>query len=334
MANPTVNDIAQRLNISPSTVSRVLNGSPLVKDETRERIERTAVEMGYRKRTIRRHGPRAILDIALFIPRSPDVYHRLFYDPAELVAGLTEGFGEVRTKISVNVNRPHPELFTSKKSGNIDACVFGFTTPTDDVASHLRGRDIPAVLLNRESRRDNFVSADHLTGMRGLLQRAQKADREIRPHYISFTPARPVARSREHAFLEACRLEGIPCDEGDITRIDSVHHITRSFVGEVRQRANTIFCFNDFVAVYLYQMALVVGLSVPDDIAVAGYDDSPVRQLTPQKIDTVTLSPYDLGAEAGKWLRAVVIDRSTDPLHLLLPGRVVAGDTLVPATRR
>jgi LacI family transcriptional regulator len=327
--NPTVNDIADRLNISPSTVSRVLTGSPLVKDETRRLIEETAAEMGYRKRRIRRHGPRSILVIALFIPRSSNVYHRLFYDPAELLAGLTEGFGDVRTQISVSVNQPNPELFTSKKSGNIDACVFGFTTPTNDVAQLLKERDIPAVLLNRESSRDNFVSADHLAGLRSLLQRAASGGKRVRPCYISFTPARAVAQRREAAFLEGCAAEQIDCDATDIFRIDSVHQIDQTFLEQLSHRYNTVFCFNDFVAVYFYQVAIISGFQIPRDLAIAGYDDSPVRQLTPQKIDSVSLSPYRLGNEAGKWLHRVIIDRCTQPLQLLLPGDLVPGDTLV-----
>jgi DNA-binding LacI/PurR family transcriptional regulator len=75
---PTVSDIARHLDLSPSTVSRVLTGSQLVKEETRRRIEAAADELGYTRRRIRRHGARSILTIALFIPRSSDVYHRLF----------------------------------------------------------------------------------------------------------------------------------------------------------------------------------------------------------------------------------------------------------------
>jgi LacI family transcriptional regulator len=332
MQKPTVKDIAHHLQISPSTVSRVLNGSPLVKEETRERIEAAAVELGYRKRTIRRHGPRSILMLALFLPRSADVYHRLFYDPAELLAGLDEGFGDVRTQILVSVNQPNPELFLSKKSGNIDGCVFGFTTPSEDVRQILRERAIPSVLLNRESRSMNYVSADHLSGMRRLLRRAESFRSGVRPCYISFTPAEPVATQRQKAFLEACCAEDIGCGTADIFRIDSVDRIDSAFVAKIRERYNTVICFNDFVAVYLYQVLLLEGVLVPQEIGIAGYDDSPVRQLTPQKIDTVTLSPYHLGTVAGGWLHDVVIERSTESLQLRVPGDIVPGSTLGPIT--
>lgn len=327
--NLTVREIAGRLGISPSTVSRVLNGSQLVREETRATVERTAREMGYRKRTIRRHAPRSVLVIALFLPRPVAGYHRLFYDPADLLAGLTGGFGEIRTQIPVIVNQPNPDLFTSKKCGNIDACVFGFTTPTPDVKAVLRERAIPFVLLNREPRDGSFVAIDHLTGMRGLLQRVGRYRPVVRPCYISFTPARPVAVLREASFLDACNLDGIKADENDIYRVDAIDEIDADMLHRLVERYNTVLCFNDVVAVYLYQVALLEGMRIPQDLSLAGYDNSSIRSLTPQKIDSVSFSPYDLGYNASEWLRRVIIDRSSESLQIRLRGEVIPGETLI-----
>lgn len=331
---PTVRDIADELNVSPSTVSRGLNGSPLVGEDTKARIEEAAADMGYRRRRIRRHAPRSILVVALFLPRSREVHHRLFYDPAELLAGITEGFGDLRIQISVSVNQPKPELLNSKKSGSIDACIFGFTTPGNTVETLLRKRGVPTVLLNRESPQGNFVSTDHSAGMRGLLKRAGGEAGGFAPCFISFNPARPVALLREEAFLGACGEMGIPASEADIIRIDSIDRIDPRLIRDIARRKDALFCFNDFVAVYAYQTALLAGLSIPEDLALAGYDDSPIRRLTPQKIDTVSLSPYRLGFEAAVWLRSVIIDRSEDPLRRLIPGGLVPGETLRRKSRR
>ncbi len=332
MRKPTVSDIAHHLNLSPSTVSRVLNGSQLVRDATRMRIEAAAAELGYEKRTIRRHAPRSILVVALFLPRSSHVYHRLFYDPADLLAGLTDGFGSVRVHIVVSVNRPKPELFSSKKSGNIDACVFGFTRPTDDVRALLEERGIPWVLLNRTDERSNYVATDHRSGMRLLLERVTKyrGDR-LRPAYVNFNPAQPIADEREEAFRHACDRAGIAPDDVRILRTDTIEEITVDLLRSTMERCNTVFCFNDFVAVYLYQVALVAGISIPEQLSLAGYDDSPVRCLTPQKVDTVSLSPYRLGSVAGGWLRRHIIERDNEPLQTLIPGDLIPGETLIPS---
>ena len=183
-------------------------------------------------------------------------------------------------------------------------------------------------LLDRESPKGNFVSTDHSAGMRGLLKRAGGEAGGFALCFISFNPARPVALLREEAFLGACGEMGIPASKSDIIRIDSIDEITRRRIRDIAYRYDALFCFNDFVAVYAYQTALLAGLSIPADLALAGYDDSPIRQLTPQKIDTVSLSPYRLGFEAAGWLRSVIIDRSEDPLRRLIPGELVPGETL------
>ena len=64
----TVYDIAKKLDISPSTVSRVLNNSNLISNERARQIHKIAEEMGYRPRAIKKQVNRAILNIHLFLP--------------------------------------------------------------------------------------------------------------------------------------------------------------------------------------------------------------------------------------------------------------------------
>jgi len=331
MNGPTVSDIAKQLGISASTVSRVLSGSVLVNDETRLKIEKVAMEMGYKKKQSKRHGPRTILTLGLFLPHTPHVYHQLFYDPADLLAGLTEGFGELRTQIMVHVNHPEPEAFRSKKSGNLDAVVFGFTLPSEGVVQTLRDRGIPWILLNREAPDQSFISTDHLPGMKHLFERVVdwRGRANLKPAYLSFTPAYQISPLREQAFLDACKTYSIPTGPQDIFKVTSVEEITPQFLQNLAKNYNALFCFNDFVAVYTYQSALLGGLTIPNDLSIAGYDNSPIRCLTPQKIDTVRLSAFQLGFEAGKWLGQSVINRTNEVYQTYLPGELIPGETLV-----
>ncbi len=154
----TVYDIADRLGISPSTVSRVFNDSILVSSETRDRTLRIAEEMGYRKRRIRRQQTRTILNVALVIPHYARTSIHLFYDPAELVDGLETGLGEVRSKIMVTLSGSSGGMFDHKKLGDLDGCVFAFTLPDAALRAELLRRNVPWVVLNRISREFNFVA--------------------------------------------------------------------------------------------------------------------------------------------------------------------------------
>ena len=326
---PTVRDIADQLDLSTSTVSRALNGSRLASEATRELILETADALGYEKRATRRHGKRRILIVALFLPHSQVPYRHLFYDPAELIAGIEAGFAEVRVHVVTSIDEQHPEIFGHKKLGDIDGVVFGFTTPKRHVARQLEAQGTPSVLLNRVSNRLNYVSCDNQAGMRALLGRALECREALRPCHISYSPAQPVARYREDAFLEACKYHDIAAGKEDVFRVQSLEEIDRSLIRTIRERGyNAVICFNDFVAVYFYQIALANQIKIPEEMSLSGYDNSPVRELTPQKIDTVDLSPFDLGREAALWLKDVIINRESGGIQKMIIGEFIPGETL------
>lgn len=326
---PTVRDIADHLDVSTSTVSRALNGSRLANEATRALIIETAEAMGYEKRVTRRHGKRRILIVALFLPHSNVPYRHLFYDPAELIAGIEAGFTDVKVHVVTSIDEQEPEILGHKKLGDIDGVVFGFTTPNRRLSRQLEAQGIPAVLLNRVSRELNYVSCDNQAGMRTLLAKAMECRISLRPCHISYSPAEPVARYRELAFLEACSSYELPVGAEDVFRVESLEEIDRSLIQTIRERGyNAVICFNDFVAVYFYQVALAHHIEIPEEISLSGFDNSPVRELTPQKIDTIDLSPFDLGREAGLWLKDVIINRESGGLQKMITGEFIPGETL------
>jgi LacI family transcriptional regulator len=325
----TVYDIAERLNISPSTVSRVLNNSALISEEKRRLILATAEEMGYEKRTIRRHGGRAILNIALFLPYATLTYRHLFYDPAELIAGIEEGFGAVRGHIVTSLNTEGNMLFSHKKYGDIDGCIFGFTEPDARLWEEITRRGIPSVLLNRIDSERNYITCNNSLGMETLLERVLRCRGEARPAYLSFLPATPVNGYREEGFRAACRAHEIVCDESAVWRISRLEEIDAALVRSIVEAGHdTVMCFNDFVAVTFLNAAFVAGFSVPGDFALTGFDNSPVRQLSVRKVDSINLSTYRLGRMAGGWLKRRIIDRSDEEISMSIEGELVEGDTV------
>ena len=325
----TVYDIAERLEISPSTVSRVLNKSALIGSEKQELILRTAAEMGYEKRNIRRHGARSILNIALFLPYASMAYQHLFYDAAELIASIERGFAEVRINIVTSLNVEDSIVFTQKKLGDIDGCIFGFTEPDARLAAAISERDIPSVVLNRIEAEQDYVTCDNHLGMKRLLEHLMACRSDVRPCYIGFTPAVPVTTYREEGFRSACASLEHPCQTDGVRRIDTLKEIDEHFVRSiVADGYNSVMCFNDFVAVYFFQAALAAGLRIPEDLALTGFDNSPVRQLSVKQIDTINLSTQRLGEEAGRWLRRRIIDRTTERLSLSVEGELIEGDTV------
>lgn len=325
----TVYDIAVRANVSASTVSRALNNSNLVGPEVRERVNRVAEELGYRKRRIRRHRGRAILNIALFLPYGNNNYLHLFYDAAELIHAIDSGFDDVRANIIAVTDGPEVQLFENKKIAEIDACIFAFTSPGEDLLRKIEARDIPVVLLNRIDPAHNYVVSDHAAGMALLLDELITHLPVLRPCYLGFPLIPQVSELRKNGLTRAAAERGVSFSAADTMDLTSIDEITPTLIHNLLNKGyNAILCFNDMFAVYTYQCALGMGLRVPEDFALTGFDNSPVRDLVSKPIVSVDLDVPGMGFQSGRWLRDVIIEKRDSSLHLHIPGHLIPGTTI------
>lgn len=326
----TVYSIARELGLSPSTVSRVLNNSSLISDSKRALILSTAERLNYRKRHIKRQGLRAIITIRLFLPAAKYSYIHLFYDVADLIAGVNAGFGETKINIITSINDGDPSLFDSKKLGDIDGCIFAFTVPSVELEARLEEREIPFVLLNRESPENNYVMVDGFGGMTKLVDALwKKRGQALRPCYIGFSPLSGVSKRREDGFVAACLAKSILVDNDNIYTIETIAELTGTVLADIASKGyNALVCFNDMVAISVYQAALHRSISIPADFSLTGFDNSPILELMDQRIDTIEFSLRKLGREAGSWLRSRTIERKDQSLQKSLEGDYIPGETI------
>jgi LacI family transcriptional regulator len=326
----TVYSIAKELGISPSTVSRVLNNSSLISDTKRALILSTAERLNYQKRHIKRQGLRAIITIRLFLPAAKYSYIHLFYDVADLIDGVNSGFGETKINIITSINDGDLSLFDSKKLGDIDGCIFAFTVPSAELEGRLKERDIPFVLLNRESPENNYVMVDGFGGMGKLVDALySKRGKALKPCYIGFAPLPGVSKRREDGFVAACRTKSIPVGSDDLYVIETIAELTDTVLAEIARKGyNALVCFNDLVAISVYQTASHRCISIPADFSLTGFDNSPILDLMDQRIDTIEFSLQRLGREAGAWLRCRTIERGTQTLQKNLEGEYIPGETI------
>lgn len=324
----TIYDIASRLNISPGTVSRVLNNSSLIGSEKRNMVLKAAEEMGYKKRKIKKQSSRSILNIKLFLPVAKYSYIHLFYDVAELILGIQKGFNDVKVNIITRINDGDNSVFQNKKLGDIDACIFAFSTPGMELISILKDRGIPYLLLNRIDINENYIAYDSGVGMQRLFKELVKKRRNLKPCYIGFS-AITVSREREQGVIEACRECGIDFSENDIFRTSQINEISTHVMKEIIDGGyNSVLCFNDVFAVYFYHEAVKRNLRIPESFSLTGFDNSPVLDLLPIRIDTIDLSISRLGFEAGNYFRKRIVDRESSGIQLKIVGTYQKGETI------
>jgi len=320
----TIYDIAREAGTSTSTVSRVLNRSALVNGETSRHILAVATRLGYAPRRIRRHASRAILHIVVFLPHAERPQSHLFYDAAALFSGIQAGFGSTRAHLIVSLNDSIDPLI-AKKLGDIDGCIFAFASPSSELRAVLSERRTPTVLVNRMDAQFSCVTNDAAAGMSALLSAVHLRRPDDRICFISVEDARPVADYRVDAIESS--------DTGPVAPVvrwfPTVTRITPGAVASLYEDGFRVFmCVNDFVAAAVYDRLTQLGIRVPADVGVTGYDAAPVRELFSRPMATVDLSVAELGRQAADLLRGLIVERDGARIERSIVGPVLAGETL------
>lgn len=154
---------------------------------------------------------------------------------------------------------------------------------------------------------------------------------------IGFTTIRdplPAAVGRERGYREALERAGIEVDETLISRTSADTTGGRRAAEELLDRPDrptAVFCFNDEVAMGVYQVASALGLDVPGDLSVVGVDDLQLiaASLLPP-LTTVALPHYEMGQWAVERLHDLVESAGSEPVQTALRGRLVIRGSVAP----
>jgi DNA-binding LacI/PurR family transcriptional regulator len=324
----TLYHIAEELGISASTVSRVLNNSTLISDEKSRLIIDKANELGYIPRQVKKQKNRVILNIHLFLPPSQESFIHLFYDIAQLLEGIREGFGDVLVNILTRLNDGDHSFLNKKKTGQIDGCIFAFTRIKEDLREELNLRSIPFIHLNRKDR-SSFVAYDNRDEMDRLVQILyNKRGNTLRPCFLGYNKLIEVSQDRFEGVKKACFKRNISFKKSDYYSINVIDDLQEVFSTLVNKKYNAILSFNDIIAMAVLQRARINKIAIPEKISLTGLDNSSIQQLEIQKIDTIDFSVFLLGKEAASWLSRQIIDKVEGGYQKILTGQYIKGKSI------
>lgn len=324
----TITDIAEKLQVSTATVSRALNNSRLVAPELGKKICRTADKMGYVKRNIRRHRGRAILNIRLVLPRHEEPERTLFYDLAALIDGIRSGFQLCEINLLCETNSPGFAPFPHKKGGDINGFVFAFHLPSPAIIAELEEQETPYVILNRDVDGLPCVASENARGMDELVEHLHSRRSELKPAYLSLEGLGQIDERRLAGLTEACRKRKIRFDpEKDVRYFAGIRAIDADTVSEISKNHNALVCVNDIIGTVVLSELDRLGFAVPSEIAVTGFDDSPVRQLSRPLLTTISMPVGALARSAATRLETEIIENIPPKSTLKVPGTLIVGES-------
>jgi len=332
---PSSKSVAAALGVSVATISRVLTRPDLVNEHTRERVLRGIERLGYRPnlaaRDLRRGQTGIVLVMAPLLGTFfLDILHGV--EKAADERGLSVLVADTRAKLSQE--RTCFELATSHRA---DGVILITTTapPKSDGPAHR----LPPLVLAAEPLPDSklpSVAVDHASGAEEAVRHLINLGHRHIAH-IAGPDIVPSSFARLAGYRKALRAARLPLDESLIQRgMFSVESGTMAMHALLRQRRvpTAVFCANDLMAVGAIRALGSVGLRVPADVSVVGFDDDALAEICDPPLTTVHIPRFDVGYQAMMVLADLIArTRHADPV--VLPTRlIVRGSSAAPQKRR
>lgn len=335
---PTLREVADRAGVHVSTVSRVLRQSEPVDgwSESALRVRDAAAELGYRPNlwaaSLR---TRRTTTLGAVMPRLTDGVVATVYQGVEqaaresgyslLLSSPPDEPGEQAAAIDLLAGRQVDGLLLSS-----------LHSPAADFVSAL-GLSVPMVALNRHA--DSglpYVAGDDRHG--GFLAGRHLLDRGYRrPAVIGGPPHATTGHDRVAGFLEALARAGVEVPDHHVTHTDfevagGVDAATTLL--DASDRPDAIFAVSDSIAIGVLGVARDLGLRIPDQLGVVGYNDIPFASQLPVPLTTVVTPAREIGAAGVGLLLRRIRQPEAVPDDIVLPVHLVArGSTAVAADR-
>jgi DNA-binding LacI/PurR family transcriptional regulator len=304
-------DVAARAGVSVKTVSNVVNGTTYVSPPTRERVEQALAELDYRPnlsaRNLRR-GRTGVIALAL-----PELDAPYFAELSRFVidAAAERGWTVLIDQTDGRADRER-QVLQGIREQLIDGLVFSpITVGREELAQ--RTDRTPMVLLGErvQDGPTHHVAIDN-----------RRAAREVTEHLIALghrriaaigsqrNPSANTAHLRLAGYREALGEAGLPHDEALTPDTDSYH---RADGAELMRRLlalpeppQAVFCFNDLLALGALRTALASGLRVPQDVAIAGFDDIEDGRYSTPSLTTVSPDKAHIARVAVELLDSLI----------------------------
>lgn len=331
MKQTTIKDIARKMGVSVSTVSRALSGHPDISEETRKRIEALARELDYHPNTLAKSLQQKQSQVIGVVV--PQVKHYFF---ASIMSGITDVAYQAGFTVMICQSN---EDFDREKS-NIDVLLshrvagllisVSVTTKSCEHFKRLKQRGVPLVFFDRvcgEVEATTVVVDDYDGAFRAGEYLVQKG--YCRFGHLGGPEFLSICRLRFEGFRDAVSRSGYPLrDEwvirGGLNEEDGVDSMSR-LLAQGGERPDAVFCVTDPVAMGALVRLKQEGIAVPDRMAVMGFTDNPMAELIEPPLTTVRQPAYEIGRTAAELLIEQIAKQSAAalPVHKILKTELI-----------
>ncbi|OHX65064.1 LacI family DNA-binding transcriptional regulator [Flammeovirga pacifica] len=317
-AQYTMQDIANQLGISKSTVSRALKNHPDISQETKDAVNKLAEEMDYQPNSLAlslRHKKSFVIGIIV-----PEIVHDFF---ANVISGVQSVAYEEGYNVMICISNESPEQeevdVKAMYSSRVDGLLISLTKETKKL-KHIESivnKGVPLVMFDRVSENINvskvitddfqgaFMATDHL-----VKQGCKKIVHLSGPDNLSISSLRlngyKDALSKNNIPVDDNLI--IPCPEGTLSEATK----TMKSIINSNLEFDGIFANNDVTAIGAMNALKELGKKVPEDISIVGFGDWRLSQLLDPPLSSIEQSGINIGVESAKLLFKQIKEEEND----------------------
>lgn len=316
----TLQDVAKQAGVSKVTVSNILNKRETavpISETTRERVLAAVQELGYYPNAVARALARQRADAIAVVLQFPSIFQGWSGFTNELMHGVSDRAIELNFDILLHT-RAQGSLEAEAQAlmdGRVDGALLlrDYEDPLSDL---LTDHGFPHVLFFTRSRRDDvyWVDCDNRAGARLAVEHLLNLGHQRIAH-LAGPPSAYSACERRQGYMATLRDHGI---EVKPEWIIPLHYPGADFTPlanllQQRDHPTALFVWSDDVAMRALSVCAELGLSVPEEIAIVGFDSTQICEHTSPNLSSVNQPIYQMASDALAILASLVSGKPVEP---------------------
>ena len=326
MKNITIADIAKEAEVSKATVSRVLSRPDLVNENTRERIKALFQKYSYTPNSLARGlAGMPTRNIGVVVDEFPNNFYIDLAEGIDRVVSANNYFFQImssRWKLERELQGIH-----SMVKNKVDGILIAPAAPDSETVEYLKKSGVPFVLMNCQANDPeiSYVYCDNYKGGALMAEYFNSLNQE-QIIIISVVDHQSI-RDRVKGFTDHldAGVERI-VHYTDAKTYNDGYELAPLIVGQnsIKSKKTSLFVTNDYVAIGVVIRLLEMGISIPKQAAVAGFDNIRISSLCRVPLTTVSQSVIEMGSTAAMALLNLINKNTTKPVkHIIEPCLVV-----------
>ncbi|MCB7318003.1 LacI family DNA-binding transcriptional regulator [Lacrimispora sp. 210928-DFI.3.58] len=304
----TIKEVAALAGVSPSTVSRTCKNNPSISEETKEKVRKAMIELGYEPNfqasNLATQNSRAV---GIILPVSArETYENSFY--LEAIRGISQFCNQRQYVNTIITGQTNDEVLqvirTMTRSGQVDGFIVLYSRQSDPVIEYLYSEGLLYVLIGKAYHFPNqtiYIDNDNLlAGQEAVEYLCHLGHKRIA--YIGSDSSLMFSADRKTGYQLALQKHGLPADPDYCIEIPS---ILKDYSEKIRrlltlpERPTAVLVSDDILAVALERVCLENGLSIPEDLSIISFNNSLLARLTSPQLTSVDVNSFQLGIEAA-----------------------------------